>query len=508
MKKKHLSFLCLLMALVLTLTACGSDGGSGGSTEASTKDTFVYALAAEPGTLDGLLANDFNCYILTHNIYDTLIFEEPDGTLVPCLAESWTYNDAGDEITFNLRKGVKFHDGSDFTSADVVFTYEKDMANSATANLTSVMKSIEAIDEYTVKLTLKNAYGPIESCCSGSQLVIVSKSAYEADPEGYARNPIGTGPYRFVSWDAGDKITLTRFDEYWGDAPAIKDVTFKIISDTSTAVVALETGEIDMVQPSVADRDSIMANPDLAWYEVEQLSTYFLCMNNSKGLFTDENLRMAMAYGIDREALLEGALNGIGVVCNTPMAKVTGWPSDFEWYEYDPEKAKEYLTAAGYPDGLTITFTTMAQPGYIKPTEILQDQLSKIGVTVKIDQIERAAFVEKVVSNKDFEVCVMSATAFIPDSDYLYAQYHSTGGRNYTQCAVPELDAALEAARLEQDSDKRNEYYREVCQIFKDNAIQVPLYIGMVSQAANAKLKGYEISPMRRIYVKDYYWEA
>jgi peptide/nickel transport system substrate-binding protein len=476
----------------------------------SDKDMFVYALNAEPKTLDGLLADDFVAYNVTNNLYDNLIIQEPNGTLTPGLAESWTYNEAGDEITFKLRKGVKFHDGSEMTAADVKFTVEHDIKHPPAANLTSSMKNIEIIDDYTVKLTLKYPFSPIEYCIAGSQLAIVSKTAYEKNPAAFARNPVGTGPYKFVKWLSGDKITLTRHDDYWGGKPAIKDVTFKVITETATAIVALEVGEVDMIQPTVQDRDALMANPDITWYEVPQVSTYFLAMNNKRGLFKDKNMRLAMACGIDRNALFIGALNGIGSVNNTPMPpNIFGYAKGFEWYPYNPEKAKEYLATAGYPNGLTVTFTTMNNEAFVRPTEILQDQLRKIGVTVVIDKMDRAAYLDKVITAKGHEVCVMSATAFYPDSDYLYVMYHSDPteqGRNYHLNEDPVLDKLLEDARVSKDPETRRKLYWQVAERFKEEAIQVPLYVPLNSAASNAKLKGFEISPLRRLYIKYLYW--
>jgi peptide/nickel transport system substrate-binding protein len=313
-----------------------------------------------------------------------------------------------------------------------------------------------------------------------------------------------------VEWLSGDKITLQRHDDYWGGKPAIKDVTFKVITETATAIVALELGEVDMIQPTVQDRDALMANPDITWYEVPQVSTYFLAMNNKRGIFKDKNMRLAMAYGIDRNALFIGALNGIGSVNNTPMPpNIFGYAEGFEWYPYDPEKAKEYLAAAGYPNGHTVTFTTMNNDLYVRPTEILQDQLRKIGITVVIDKMDRGGYLDKVTNFKEYDTCVMSATAFYPDSGYLIAMYHSDPterGRNYHLNEDPVLDKLLEDANIARDPEVRKKLYWQVAERFKEEAIQVPLYVTMNVNASSSKLKGFVISPLRRLYIKHLYW--
>jgi peptide/nickel transport system substrate-binding protein len=490
--------------------AFAGGGGQQGSSS-GVKDNFICALNAEPATLDGLLADDFVAYNVTNNLYDNLIIQEPDGSLSPGLAERWEYSNDNKQITFYLRKGVKFHDGGAFTADDVVYTFAHDIKHPPAANLTSAMDRMEKVDDYTCVLYLKQAFGPVEYCIAGSQLAIVSKAAREKNPQGFARNPVGTGPYKFVSWQAADKVVLTRFDDYWQGAPKIKDVTFKIIPETATAVTALEKGEVDMIDPVVNNRDTLMNNPKITWHETPQLSTYFVAMNNKRGLFSDINMRMVLAYGLDRKALLQGALDGQGVLCTTPMPPgIFGFTEGFQWYDYDSGKAKEYLAKAGYANGLTITFTTMNNDSYVRPTEIIQDQLRQIGITVKIDKLDRAAYLTKVITEKDYEVCVMSATAFYPDADYLYAMLHSDPtekGRNYTLDNDPDMDRFLEQARSSQNPRERQEFYRGVSERYKTTAMQVPLYIANAYKATSANLKGYMISGLRRVYVKYLSWE-
>lgn len=528
MKKRGLKLTCLALATLLLLAACGggassaapaasttpaasaASGAAPASAAPSAKDTFTYGMTAEPKTLNALVADDFVAYTVTNQLYDNLICQKPDGSLVPGLAEKWEYNEDATEITFTLRKGVKFHNGDELTAADVQYTFDNVIPHPPAQNLTSSMDHMETVDDYTVKLFLKYPFGPIEYCVAGSQLGIVNKKAHEADPDGFSRKPVGTGPYKIVEWRSGDKIILTRHDEYFEGPPHMKDVTFKIITDKSTAVVALENGEVDMTEPGKPDRNNLMNNPAISFHEVEQVSTYFIAMNNKYGTFKDQNLRLAVAHAIDKESLLIGALDGVGSVSNTPMSKVFGWPEDFAGIPYDPAKAKEYLAAGGYPDGgLKIVFTTMENPDYVKPTEIIQEQLRQVGIEVEIVKMERAAFLETLLTKKDYEISVMSATAFYPDSDYLYNQYHSDPsekGRNYCLNENPELDKLLEDARKSQDPEERKKMYLEVCEIFAETAIQVPLFNGVTQQASSAKLQGFSISPMRRIYVKDFYW--
>ena len=502
---------CLLLALVLLLgiTACGKT--EGGKTDGK-KDTLTIAMGSEPSTLNTLVADDFAAWSITNNIYDSLIYFHTDGTLTPGLAEKWEYSEDGTEITFHLRKGVKFHDGSELTADDVVFTYEQVIPYAAAQNVNSSMESMTKVDDYTVVLKLLHPFGPIEYCVGSSQFSIVCKAAYEKDPDGFTRHPVGTGAYKLASWDSGDKIVLERFDDYWDGAPSIKTVTYKIIPDSTTQAIALENGEIDLLDGvSMADRQHIIDTKGLGYVEGPSASTYFISMNNKEGPFANKELRLAVACAVDRQAFIDGALNGVGTVCETPMAiGVVGWPKDFKNNEYNPEKAKEHLAAAGYPDGVTVTLKCMESASYSKPAEILQEQLRQVGITVNIEKMERAKFLQEMRDDKQYEISIMSATAFYPDADYIYALYHTdpTGGagRNYHCNSNPELDEMLETARTSTDQAQREQLYLDICEFMKEEAITIPLYVPMAGSAYNEKLQGVIANPQRRLYLKELSW--
>ena len=176
------------------------------------------------------------------------------------------------------------------------------------------------MDDTHVKLTLKYPYGPIEGCLANVNCSIVSKAAVEADPDGFARNPIGTGPYKFESWASGSNIVYTANENYWREPASIKTLTYQLVSDSSAALIALETGDVDMiVSTQAADRENIINNPDLFYDEVASSSFYFVAFNNTDGIFADNTLlRQAVAHAIDREACVLGALEGAGIECPAP----------------------------------------------------------------------------------------------------------------------------------------------------------------------------------------------
>ena len=516
MKRKLTSLLLAVsMVSMLALTACG--GGSKNSPQpsdapAEPKDSIIIALSAEPTSLDSSLANDLNTFSIDSNVYEGLVRKEADGTLVPGLAESWTYSEDGTEITFVLREGVKFHNGDVMTADDVVYSFDRALASKSTARMTGSIDHMEKVDEKTVKLVLKYSYGPIEGCLSNVNCAIVSKAAAEADPEGFGRAPIGAGPYKVVEWKSGEKIVMEAFADYYRGAAPIKNLTYQIISDSSSALVALEKGQVDMLNTTQpADKMNITSNPDLFYDETASNSFFFLTFNNVDGLFADKTLRQAVAYAIDKESILLGAMEEVGMVAKSPIpANCFGAPADPVDYEYNPEKAKELLAAAGYPNGLTIKMPTMSSGNYIKISDILVDQLRQVGITVEQELMERTAYLQDVYTNCQYELSVLSVSALQPDADFItFMRYHSDyigGGNNFTKVANPELDALLETGRFSPDSNARVAAYEEICEIIKEDAVLIPLVFPMNSIACNVNLQGAHADSNQGIYVYDLSW--
>lgn len=536
--KRTTKLAALLLCIAMVLSACGGDSTSttaapagssaagqteagqteAGQTEAApsgtTKDTLIQAITGEPSTLDYAYANDLNTFSITCNLYDGLVRQEQDGSLVPGLAESWEYSEDGKEITFKLREGVKFHNGDVMTADDVVYSFERALASSSTARITGSMEKMEKVDDTHVKLTLKFSYGPIEGCLAAVNCSITSKAAVEADPDGFARNPVGTGPYKFSSWDSGSKIVFVANEDYFRGPARIKTLTYQLVSDTSAALIALESGDVDVIGATqAADRQNIIDNPDLAYDEISASSFWFVAFNNAEGIFAENpKLRQAVAHAINTEDILIGCAEGVGVVSTCPIPQTCwGYPEGFEGATYDPELAKQLLTEAGYPNGLDVTIKTMESGYYKKICDVVVEQLRQVGINCTIEAAERTAFLADVYTNSQFEICVNSWTALYPDADFImYMRYHGDylgGGNNMVKVNIPELNQALETGRFSQDDAERKEAYRTACQIMKDNAVMVPVMSTMNGVACRANLKGVKADTTQKLYVYNFYWE-
>lgn len=512
---KRFNFLlgcCLILTMLLS--GCGGNKSAGTTKAADGKrDNLNFAILAESKELDPHKSSDTLTYILLLQVFDTLIKVQPDGQLVPALAEKWTISPDGKEILFTIKKGVKFHNGDVMTTQDVAYSLNRAIASAYTSKFTAVMKRAEAVNDSTVKLTLKHAYGPILYCIANPSLAVVSKKAVEAAGTNFGKNPVGTGPYKFIKWISGEKIDFTRNDEYFKGPASIKNVTFKFITDATTAAIALEKGEIDVLHnPSKSDRTAQMGNKNLKYYETDSAYYYHISMNNKTGPFSDKRVRQAVSYAIDRKNIILGGLDGIGSPVEVPMPpSAFGYPANFKNNPYDPAKAKQLLAEAGYPKGLTVKFKINQAAMYAKPAEVIQDQLRKVGINAEMELMERATYLDEVTKKFNYDISLYVITALLPDADYVcYTRLHSSmlgNGNNFTVTNLPKLDAALDKGRTSQSRDERYAAYREVSQIVKDEAPLIPLMTAKFAIVANKNVKGIASSTVDLHYVHDYAWQ-
>ncbi len=487
---------------------------SGCPADASKKDNSITMRnVADQKTFDPYRTTDLNDWKQHYQIFDSLFREEPDGSFVPALCTGYKFSDDGTEMTFTIREGVKFHNGDVMTADDVVFSLNTSIASAFTGKFTSVMKEASKVDDKTVKLTLRHAYIPIIGCLVSSSTSIVPKKVYEADPAKFARNPVGTGPYVLKEVKSGEKFVMEAFSDYYRGPAPIKTMVVRVIKDDNSALMSLESGELDMMQPAqdYSDRDAIMQNPNLKYYEAPQACT-FLVAFNFKGIFGDKRLREAVALAIDKEDLILGAVNGMadptdeGITPLCPQA-----PKGFKGLGYDPEKAKALLAEAGYGKGLNVTMRVIGAANYTKPAEVLQAQLRRIGINMKIEPMERASWFDLVFAKGQFDITFYAHAISVVDADFCtYPFFHSSEadgkGNNYSGIKNPELDDCLDRARLSLDEAERNGYYLKVCEIIRDDSVIVPCYTGKRTMAAVSDLRGMYADPMMRYYTYNYSW--
>lgn len=515
--------LSLLLVICVFLAGCGGSGGAqSGSASASGNtgtnrhsdaENLIFALNADPLSLDQTQTTDQNSCIIWYNMFNTLFNLELDGTFTNSLATDYEWSEDHLQLTVTLRDDVYFHNGEHMTSDDVVFTFDRDKNSPQTAGNLGALDRVEAIDEYTVVFYWKSIFMPALNVLSNIQYSILNRKAVEEAGDDYALHPIGTGPYQFVERVSGEKIVVEAFDKYFEGPATIKHVTFRIITDSSTAVVALETGEIDcMTHVPLSAKDTIVNSPNLEWYSESSSGNVMIIFNNNpNSRFSNPKLREAVARAVDRDAIILGCVEGEGKAEALMSTKWSfGYTEEIPYFEQDIERAKELMAEAGYADGLTIKCKTFESATYSQVIEVLQSQMAEIGITIEIEKQEKAAYLTDIITNHDYEMTTIYWGDLYRDSDWVYDLTHSSqikAGKNFSEINDPDLDRALDNARTSMDLEARKEFYKEAYTIMRDNTYICPLFSYNIANAANVDLQGVEPSYYYVHYIYNYSWK-
>ncbi len=501
----------------------GADSGNGGGSEAqaaagTVKDTVTVACAAEPDCFfpfHSSLNTNMDEVPILHNVYESLIKLGPDNSHEPLLATSWEISDDGCTYTLHLRDDVYFHNGDKMTAEDVEFTLDNTGHTSAGMAQLANYDDTEIIDENTVAIHLTDPYGPFLNALCGRFALIVNKSLYEEIGEdAYNEAPVGTGPYKFVSRVSGDRITLEANEDYWGGAPAIKNVIFAVLSDTNTQMISLENGDIDVLINGNIGALSKLQSDKVTWATQNASSIDNLKFNCNKGPAADINFRKAVQCGINKEDVNIGVYEGMATIGDIQIAPgFSGRPDDgtFKVVEYDPEKAKEYLAASNY-NGEEFKIVTIAGTKDESAAQIIQGQLIELGINCTVNAVDSSSYSATVEQSGDFGASLRFGGVSVLDADGLFYQYHSksllVNGKYDAGVCSDELDGKLQEARVEVDPEKRKLIYAEACDIITDNAYGACIYYDVNACAYNKALTGVVPRSLTGLYFfNDWSWQ-
>lgn len=516
MNKKRMWSAALLLMLVLStvLAACGNSGSSG-----SSKDTLVFGRGGDSTSLDPSRVTEGETFKVTVNLFETLLnFGEQDTTIQPGLAKEWDTSEDGLTYTFKLEEGVKFHDDTDFNAEAVVknferwangnadmFPYYDTMFGGFKGDEGHVIDSVTADGDYTVIIKLKRPQAPFLKNIAMSMFAIASPTAFEEGDDQFERNPVGTGPFKFVDWKTNDSITIEKFDGYWQEGlPKLDKIIFRSIPDNSARLNALIAGEIDLADGiNPADGEKIEGNADLQLIERPSMNVGYLGLTVTRPPFDKKEVRQAMNYAIDKETIIESFFEGRANIAKNPMPpSISGYNDDIEGYEYNPEKAKELLAEAGYPDGFEMELWAMPVPRPYMPdgakvAEVIQSNLEDIGVKAKIVSYEWGTYLDKA-SKGEADAFMLGWTGDNGDADnFLYAllDEDNIGSNNYTYFKNDEMHDLFIEAQTEVDEDKRIELYKKAQEIIHDEAPWVPIAHSTPLLAAAKDLTGFVPHP-------------
>ena len=520
MNKGIIRVISVLLFFTFILAGCGGGGSApAGNTGAATtaapagsgKDSIVVEISSDPPSLHGGFASNIVSAFCSDQIFDKLVTANPDGSFSPSLAKSWEFTEDGKDIIFEIRDDITFHNGDKMTLEDVVFSYNEIINGTYADTATSAMVKAEAVDDSHVKVEFTSVYGPAMTCIATSYMGIFPKAVYEADPDAFIRKPVGTGPYKFVSWTSGDSIVLVRNDDYFAGTPPIKNLTLRVFIDASVAAIALENGEIDVLtNPMQTDRKTLQNNANIKYEETESAMTTWGFFNlGEESPFHDQKLRDAFSYAIDREAVMLGAMEGAAVPANSsfPSFIPLGNP-DYKPKQFDLEKAQSLMQELGYgPDNhMQLTIAARETPHYYRPLEVIQSQLAEIYVDAVLEKTEAGAWGENILRKSDFEFNLLATTMGFYDMDERYELYHSKGGQNFYHMNSPALDAALDLNRNSSDEETRRQAHHDVIRVLDEETLIIPIYGNMRGIAYNKDLKGIAPNPGYRYQIKDWSW--
>ncbi|MDR1412139.1 MAG: ABC transporter substrate-binding protein [Spirochaetaceae bacterium] len=500
-----------LLAALACLSACsreGSGGPGGGETARPARDTLVVSVASDPATFDLLYANTLIEGQIGNNIYDGLLFFDEEGRPGPWLAEDYEISKDGLDYTFRLRKGAKFHNGEEFTARDVAFTIEYARGTPYGSAVTSLIKTVTVIDDYTIKLAL---FEPITSFLSefaSDQFAIYSEKAVKS-VEKYGGHPIGTGPYRFVSKKSGEEVRLEAFADYYGPPPPIKNVVFRIIPDDFTAAVALETGDIDLVWIAGAASAAALEGKDgVTVFSSPSNRVNYLSMNVEKKPFDNVKLRQAVNYAIDRDTIAAVAYEGKSVVKDyMAMPWMGGFAEPARRYPYDPARAALLAAEAGVSGEAPVNVTLITTGANRQVAEIAQQNLADIGVNLSIEIMEFNTWVTQYYSG-DFQIAAGGHYIMFKDMNYLGKFYDtaSIGQGNSARYSNPAADRLLAAGRREADPEKRRAVFEQLVNITQEDAPYAVFASPAIIRAHNSDIVISRSFP-NGIYLKDISWK-
>ncbi len=436
------------------------------------KDTLVLGMPLEPPHLDptagAAAAIDEVVYA---NLFEGLTRIDENGAVIPGLASEWEISDDGLTYKFTLRFGVRFHDGTALDAEDVKFSLDRARgADSTNAQkvLFEAIESVETPGPRTVVVKLSRREGLFLWNLGWGDAVIVA-------PESAAGNktkPIGTGPFRFVEWKKADSVKLVAQENYWGDKPALKTVTFKFMSDPSAQVAALLAGDIDVI-PNVGAPESLERFKSDDRFEVRVGSTEgetILVMNHRRPIFQDVRVRRALSHAIDKQAIIDGAMFGYGTPIGTHFAPHHPFYVDLtDTYPYDPAKARELLAASGNSN-LELVMK-LPPPSYARRGgEIIAAQLKEVGIEVKIVPVEWAQWLKEVFKNEhDFDLTIVSHTEPLDIGIYARDDYYF-GYRSDV------FKSMIERLKVTSDPGDREKLYATAQRKITEDAVNVYLF--------------------------------
>lgn len=478
---------------------------------------LIIAQGTDALTMDTHHGLDAPTFTILDHMVEPLLELTPKGEIGPKLAEKWEVSADATEFTLKLRKGVKFHDGTPFNAEAVKVNFDRRLDPKAATKygfLVAPISSVTVVDEYTVKIKTKAPFAALISNLTHQANGMQSPESLKASWDKPVTKPVGTGPFMYKEWVPGNKFVMVRNDHYWGKKPSIEEVTWRVMPDDASRVIALETGEVHAaVRIPPFDIPRLKANPKLTVIGAPSVRTIYLGFNCLKEPFNDKRVRQAINYAVNKEAILKHILGGVGRVSDAPISPGIFGYTPIKTYEYNVEKAKALLAEAGFPKGFETTLHPAVGRYYMDvnvATAVAADLL-KVGIKAEIKMMEWGTYLPWILREKEVvehKIYMLGWGCVTGDADYgLYTLFHSgewpKKGMNASFFKNEKLDQLLDAARSTANPEERKKLYKEAMTIIMDEAPWLFLHSEMQMVGARANVKGLIVHPTERVIAKE-----
>ena len=506
MKKRLLAGILAFCLAGTSLVGCG--GASKGGTDRSESNEIVIGISQDlDQSLDPHVTVAAGTKEVMFNVFEGLVKYDPDGNTIPAVASDYEISDDGLTYTFTLREGVKFHNGETVDLDDVIYSIERcktdPNVNPQTSTGLQCIESLEKKDDSTLVIKLSE---PNTELMSLLTLAILPDDYDKQDTQ-----PVGTGPYKYVSRTAQENVVLERFEDYWGTPGNIDKVTYKIEEKAESLVLGLESGALDLVSHLTTTQTNELDKSDFNIETGSMNLVQALYLNNARAPFDDELVRQALCYAIDRQYILDMAFDGYGYPIGSnvfPSFKKYFDDSLTDYYTVDIDKAKELLAEAGYPDGFSMTITVPSnyQP-HCDTAEVIVDELKKINVTATVKKVEWDTWLDETYKNRDFDSTVIGLTADPLTARSLLERFKSDADNNFMNYNDAEYDELFAKAIKTYDDEEQVKVYKAMEKNLTEHAANVYIQDMADMIAIRKGLTGLTFYPLYVLDVSTLKWE-
>jgi peptide/nickel transport system substrate-binding protein len=516
-RSTRVSFTAVAAVAAVALTACGGGGsgssGSGGGSSPVNGGTLTIARAQDIISMDKTTTFDNNSIYVMEQIMEPLFTVSKDGTKVePWLATG--YDISPDKLTYtiHLRKGVKFSDGKPLTAADVKFSIDEDTKTGSDGwgYINSAIDTVTATDDNTVTIKLKYAWAPLLADLSLFSNGIIPDNYGGKTKDEFYNAPVGTGPFMWDSWTKGQSVKVTANKNYWGHKPHLDGVTWTVVADANTRKLQLQGGQIDIDDtPDWSSFQSLKGAPGINAQTFKSTYEEYVTFNQQRKPFQDVHVRRAIAYALDRNAIIKTVLFGNGTPADSLLSPGTPfYDKDNGAPTFDMAKAKQEMAQSSVPKGFSTTMLiSSGDPNQASIAQIMQSELKDLGITLKIQQLDPTAQKQARLKS-DFDLVAQAWTMDIPDPDEWTSFAVDPNGGSHSAFSYynnPKIIALNKKAEQETDDSKRADLYSQIQKIASDDSPFAYLYYAPYVFAMKDSVKGFYSTPLGNYHLEDAY---